>query len=58
MNGLGQDPGSPGAMMGGTTVSLLPVRFDMQTIWQSPCFWMVVGSALTLFAVYTLRKKL
>ena len=55
VNGLGQDPAS-GAL--GTTVSLRPVRFSLESIWESPCFWIVVGSALTLFAVYTLRKKL
>jgi hypothetical protein len=53
INGLGTDPAQ-----GQTTVSLRPVAFSAETIWQSPCFWMVVGSALTLFAVYTLRKKL
>ncbi len=56
VNGLGQDPGAGGVL--GTTVSLRPVRFSLESIWESPCFWIVVGSALTLFAVYTLRKKL
>ncbi len=56
MDGLGQDPANGAAL--GTTVSLRPVRFSLESIWESPCFWIVVGSALTLFAVYTLRKKL
>ena len=56
VNGLGQDP--TGATGQQTTVSLRPVQFSLAAIWESPCFWIVVGSALTLFAVYTLRKKL
>jgi hypothetical protein len=40
-----------------TTVSFLPVAFNAQTLWQSPCFWMVIGSALTLAAIYVLSKR-
>jgi len=40
-----------------TTVSFLPIAFNAQTLWQSPCFWMVVGSALTLAAIWTFNRK-
>ena len=40
-----------------TTVSFLPVAFNAQTLWQSPCFWMVIGSALTLAAICVLNKS-
>lgn len=40
-----------------TTVSLSPVRFSAASLWESPCFWLVIGSALTLLAIHTLQKK-
>lgn len=40
-----------------TVVSLKPVAFNAQTLWQSPCFWMVIGAGLTLLALYTFSKK-
>lgn len=50
------DPGHE-APPQGTTVSFLPVTFNAQTLWQSPCFWMVIGSGLTLLAIYTLGRR-
>ncbi len=40
-----------------TTVSFQPVRFSCETLWQSPCFWMVIGSVGTLAVLYFWRKK-
>lgn len=54
VNGLGADP----ANGNGITMSLRPVRFSMESIWESPCFWMLLGAGLTLTAIYVLRKKL
>jgi hypothetical protein len=53
INGLGADPSDAGGV-----ASLRPVRFSLESIWESPCFWMLAGAALALFAVYTLKKKL
>jgi len=39
------------------TVSFLPVAFNAQTLWQSPCFWMLLGAGVTLAAVWAFRKK-
>lgn len=40
-----------------TTVSFRPVRFTATSLWESPCFWIVIGSALTLLAIHAMRKK-
>lgn len=40
-----------------TTVSLRPIRFTAASLWESPCFWIVVGSALTLLAIHALKRK-
>ena len=49
----------PGAqpLNGQTVVSLRPVAFNAQTLWQSPCFWMVIGAGLTLLAMWTFTRK-
>jgi hypothetical protein len=49
-DGTSTDPGQ-------TVVSLKPVAFNASTLWQSPCFWMVIGSGLTLLAMWTFRKR-
>ena len=41
----------------GTVVSFRPVAFNAQTLWQSPCFWIVVGAGITLLAMWTFTRK-
>ena len=38
-------------------VSLRPVQFNAASLWESPCFWIVIGSGLTLLAIYVLKRK-
>lgn len=42
---------------GETTVSFRPVRFTAASLWESPCFWIVIGSALTLLAIHAIGKR-
>jgi hypothetical protein len=46
----------------GTTVSATdamrePVRFNAQTTFQSPFFWIVVGAGIAALGYYLIRKK-
>lgn len=41
----------------GATVSLMPVRFSIAELWQSPCTWILVGVVGTLVALHFINKR-
>lgn len=38
------------------TVSFRPVRFNLVSLWESPCTWVLVGAVGTLAVLYMMQR--
>lgn len=44
--------------VGATVTGFRPVSWNMQSVWESPFFWIFVGVGVTVLGIWAVKKKL